>query len=416
MAVINIRSITMGINWEDQSQQGLSEEIKGFMGQAQYLFDKQGAAIRTCRMSMSPLNRFERFSRASSRSIVGWVSDLCQQVGIRWFCVPFSCLGKDDPRELACVAAEVVNRHKNAFVNLIVARDGVISTTGVNEASRLVRLVSRMSNNGFDNFRVGISCNCNPHTPFFPFSYHEGQHGFSLALETVDAFIDIVQRYRHDGVDAIRTVLLDVLTDSLREIDATGQEIEQRTGIRFLGIDASLAPFPNGDSSVARVIELLGIEDFGSNGSLFFTAYLTDVIKAALARSGVRRVGFNGVMYSLLEDDYLALRNKQKNLTLDGLLLYSAVCGCGIDMVPVPGDILEEEIGSLILDVAGLAIALDKPLGVRILPIQAKAANEITNFNYDFLVDTRVMEVRNRGYTRTFFKNDHISYLREKNR
>ena len=69
-------------------------------------------------------------------------------------------------------------------------------------------------------------------------------------------------------------------------------------------------------------------------------------------------MGFNGVMYSVLEDDYLALAVKNKKLSIDSLLLYSTVCGCGIDMVPVPGNIFLEEISSLIIDTAALSIAL----------------------------------------------------------
>ena len=152
-----------------------------------------------------------------------------------------------------------------------------------------------------------------------------------------------------------------------------------------------------------------------SNGSLFITSYLTDIIKTSLAKSGVRYVGFNGVMYSLLEDDYLALRNKQKNFTLDSLMLYSAVCGCGIDMVPVPGDILDEEVSAIIFDIAALAATLNKPLGVRILPVIGKSSNELTNFNYDFLVDTRIMPVRNRVFSSVFKSSDRFIYLKKGN-
>ena len=63
-----------------------------------------------------------------------------------------------------------------------------------------------------------------------------------------------------------------------------------------------------------------------------------------------------------------ALAVKNKKLSIDSLLLYSTVCGCGIDMVPVPGNIFLEEISSLIIDMLlTLSIALKKPLGARIL-------------------------------------------------
>ena len=53
-------------------------------------------------------------------------------------------------------------------------------------------------------------------------------------------------------------------------------------------------------------------------------------------------------------------------------MAFSVMCGCGIDMVPVPGDISAEEIASIMLDIAAVAIRLNKPLGVRLLPIPGK--------------------------------------------
>ena len=208
---------------------------------------------------------------------------------------------------------------------------------------------------------------------FFPFSYHNGEgDSFSIALETVDLFIDVIERHINDGIEIVRDELVDLLSKELLQVNELAVKIENQTGLHFKGIDASLAPFPNGKSSVGRILELLGVDDFGSSNTLFFTSFLTNIIKNALGRSGVRHVGFNGVMYSLLEDDCLALRAKQKNFSLDSLILYSSLCGCGVDMVPVPGDILQEEISGMIMDIAGMAITLKKPLGLRILPVPAR--------------------------------------------
>lgn len=411
---MNIRSITLGINWENQSQKDLAEDVGQFMTLSRKAFSDEGIDVRTCRLSMSPITEYSQFSNSSARSIVGWVADLCEKVGVRWFCVPFSLVNHNNPIEPARIATEIINRYSNAFVNLIVARDGVLNREGAKEAAKMIRSVSKLSNNGFDNFRVGVSCNCKPFTPYFPFAYHEGENGFSLALEIVDQFIEISENHASEGLEKIREHILCYLTQKLTEVNIVGVEIEKKTGFRYLGADASLAPFPNGKTSVARLVEALGVEDFGSNGSLFITAYLTDVIKTAIARSGARNVGFNGVMYSVLEDDFLALRNRQKNYTMDSLILYSALCGCGIDMVPVPGDVLDEEITSIICDVSALSATLNKPLGVRVLPILGKVANELTDFNHDFLIDTRVMKIRNRALaSQSQADSGQFTYLRD---
>jgi uncharacterized protein (UPF0210 family) len=413
---INIRSVTVGVSWKNQDKQYVTKKIASFMKLSKRVFKESDIEIRTTRLTMPPLNQHKDISKASARSIVGWVSDLCHEVGIRWFCVPFDYTNDNSNDVTTVIATDIATYYPNAFINLIVARDGKINIRSTVAASKMIQKVSRLSNNGFDNFRIGVSCNCKPHTPFFPFSYHEGENdGFSIALEIVDMFIDVIQTHLKHGIEVVRDELVDLMSKELFQINELALRIENETGLDFKGIDASLAPFPNGESSVGKILELLGVDDFGSSSTLFFTSFLTNIIKNSLGKSGVRQVGFNGVMYSLLEDDCLALRAKQKNFSLESLTLYSSLCGCGVDMVPVPGDILQEEISGMIMDVAGMAVTLKKPLGFRILPIPAKEANELTNFNYDFLVDTRIMETKNRGSTPARIDNSIFTYLDEYN-
>lgn len=411
--LVNIRSITLGINTEDRQNNNIVESISSFMIDSKKIFNDGGVDVRTTRMTMSPLNSHRNITRASARSTVGWISDLCTQVGIRWFCVPFDLSVPNIDSKTLLIANDVVTRFSNAFINLIVARDNVINHKGVSDAAKFIRTTSLLSNNGFDNFRVGVSCNCKPHTPFFPFSYHSGDDGFSIALETVDLFLDVIERKIGKGIDSVREELVELLSYELLRIEKLAKKIERETGLRYLGLDASLAPFPNGDSSVAKVIEMLGVEDFGSSSTLFFTSFLTNIIKNTIGSTKILNAGFNGVMFSLLEDDILALRAKQRNFNLDSLILYSSVCGCGVDMVPVPGDILVEEIAAITMDVAGLSLTLNKPLGLRVLPIPNKNKNEITNFNHDFLVDTRIMQIRDRSFTPEAFNQPEFNYLAE---
>ena len=133
---------------------------------------------------------------------------------------------------------------------------------------------------------------------------------------------------------------------------------------------------------------MLGVKP-GYNGTLFMTYYLTDILKS-ISRY-IKTVGFNGVIYSLLEDRHMA---KNNNYTIDSLISYASVCGCGVDMIPVPGDISKSEITSIILDINALSTKLNKPLGVRILPIPHKKAGEFTNFKHSFMVNTKIREIK----------------------
>ena len=99
-------------------------------------------------------------------------------------------------------------------------------------------------------------------------------------------------------------------------------------------------------------------------------------------------------MFSPLEDDWLARQSGGDVLSIESLLLFSTVCGCGIDMVPLSGDIFCESLSSLISDVITLSDKLVKPLGIRVLPIPGKFPNDKTAFNHEFLSDMKILKVQ----------------------
>jgi len=96
-------------------------------------------------------------------------------------------------------------------------------------------------------------------------------------------------------------------------------------------------------------------------------------------------------MLPVLEDSRLAKRAAEGSLTLKDLLLYSAVCGCGLDTVPLPGDASAEQITGVLLDVGALALRLNKPLVARLMPIPGKAAGDPTGFDFEFFANSRVL-------------------------
>ena len=392
-----IRAITIGINAPTNKSQDLEKSLKLFIKEQDELMHKSNIQLRTSRITLSPLNLTHPINSASIQSMANWVTKISNNLGIRWFCMPFNFVDNDFEPTMVNPIANLIKKFPNSFVNLIVADNKKININSVNSSAQLIKNISTNTNNGFDNFRIGVSSNCKPYTPFFPFSYHHDQNGFSLALEVLNLFHNVLEDNQNIKSNKLRTKLVDALSAELSFMHEIGTELDKSTGLKFYGIDSSLAPFPDGSDSVARLMESLGLDSLGSSGTLFFTSFVTNIINSAFEQSQALKVGFNGVMYSVLEDDYLALAIKNKKLSIDSLMLYSTVCGCGIDMVPVPGNIFLEEISSLIIDTAALSIALQKPLGTRILPIPGKNANELTDFNYDFLVDTRVMEIKNQA-------------------
>ena len=87
----------------------------------------------------------------------------------------------------------------------------------------------------------------------------------------------------------------------------------------------------------------------------------------------------------------LAARAREKRFDLTDLLLYSSICGTGLDVVPVPGDCTVEILAKIIGDVAAMATKLRKPLAARLLPIPGKSAGEITTFDNPHLTDSAMI-------------------------
>ena len=67
-------------------------------------------------------------------------------------------------------------------------------------------------------------------------------------------------------------------------------------------------------------------------------------------------------------------------------------------MVPIPGNTLKEEIQSIILDISSISLKLKKQLGVRLLPIPNKVENEFTEFDMDFISNTRILNIKNSSF------------------
>jgi uncharacterized protein (UPF0210 family) len=61
-----------------------------------------------------------------------------------------------------------------------------------------------------------------------------------------------------------------------------------------------------------------------------------------------------------------------------------------LDTVPLPGDVAPEEIARLLLDVATMALRLNKPLSARLFPVPGKRGGEHTTFTSQYLTNTRI--------------------------
>ncbi len=205
-----------------------------------------------------------------------------------------------------------------------------------------------------------------------------------MALEAADIVAAVAQPDRE--LSDFRTALVEEFERQVLPLQQLAQRLEGQ-GFVFRGLDISPAPGPG--TSIAYAIERCGLGRFGEPGTLAVAAQIT----AALKETRLHTCGYCGLMLPVLEDVGLAERNDQGLLRLSTLLSYSAVCGTGLDTIPVAGDVSIEKLTALLVDVAALGRKLGKPLSARLLPIPGKHAGDKTNFDFAYFVNTRVMDI-----------------------
>ena len=123
-----------------------------------------------------------------------------------------------------------------------------------------------------------------------------------------------------------------------QKIVALAETLAQAEGIKFVGIDVS--PAPMGDESIAYAMEQQLPGYFGERGTLTVAAGLTRTLRSL----DLPLCGYSGLMLPVLEDVGLGARSAAGYFNLDSLLLYSTVCGTGLDTIPIPGDASTSQI------------------------------------------------------------------------
>lgn len=224
-----------------------------------------------------------------------------------------------------------------------------------------------------------------PGAPFFPAAYHDGgEDRFALAIEAAGLAVTAFQ-YARDPRDA-RERLTDEIQAVVGQILPVAEHLAIERGIEFGGLDFSMAPYPGNATSLAGAMESLGVP-VGGAGVLAAASLVMNAIEAA----DFPRTGFSGLMLPVFEDSVLGARVAEGALALNDLLLYSAVCGTGLDCIPLPGDVDSRVLTGILLDVASLALRLDKPLTARLMPMPGKAAGDPVAFDFEYFAPTRVM-------------------------
>ncbi|WP_457557819.1 DUF711 family protein [Candidatus Harpocratesius sp.] len=244
----------------------------------------------------------------------------------------------------------------------------------------------------FQNVQFATTFNVPPNTPFFPSAYHTGSKPkLSIALEAADELISIFdgKNVCNNSLQQIKTEIQKRFCQIYDEITEIAIPFCEKNHIEFVGIDFSPAPYPSKSKSIGNALEQLGFCEFGSVGSVFSVGFITQ----ALQTVNRPKIGFSGFMQPLLEDYIIAQRNSEGKIDLSKFLLYSTMCGLGLDCVPIPGDLPREAVKLLLMDLGMISIRLNKPLTARLMPIPNKKAGEYTKFSFEYFTDSKICSI-----------------------
>ncbi|MBN1178694.1 MAG: DUF711 family protein [Anaerolineae bacterium] len=403
---MNIRSVTLGTSLSDPLDHSDFGRIEAFQEAARARFEAAGLPVQTVRLATQPFPEILRDARAAA-PFAQALEATCQAHGVDYCSIGTVDATRPDA-DLSYVDAipDVIRQTEMAFASVLVAAPGSgINLAAIDRAAQAIADIARTTPEGFGNLRLAVLANCDAGTPFFPAAFHRGpQAAFSIATDAADLAVTAFE-----GVATLaeaRVALREAVEQAAVTMTRVAATLENTFGIRFGGIDFSPAPFPETARSIGRAIEALGVDAFGSSGTLFAVAFITQVLREAR----FPHCGFSGVMLPVLEDTTLAQRSRDRLFTLDSLLLYSAVCGTGLDTIPLPGDTSADELAAILLDVATLAVVADKPLTARLMPIPGKAAGDVTAFDFPYFANAQILDVRGRGGRRIFSQNTFVDF------
>ena len=289
------------------------------------------------------------------------------------------------------VIPPVIAATRNVFLSgMMTIPGGGISLPATRLCAEVIDRIAGIEPDGFANLRFAALANVPPGSPFFPAAYFDPERmgagiAFALAAEAADLAVEAFSGA--SSLEQARQALVMAVENHAAELAEVAAGLAKRFELSFGGIDFTLAPFPQESLSIGTAMERLGLPAVGWHGSLAAAAILTDT----LDRAEFRRAGFCGLFMPVLEDSILAMRAAQGTLTVKDLLLYSAVCGTGLDTLPLPGDTTAGQIYPVLLDLAALSQRLDKPLTARLLPVPGKHAGDVIGFDFPFFANSRIL-------------------------
>jgi uncharacterized protein (UPF0210 family) len=380
---VRIRTITAGVAMDRVADRAAVERALGLLARAHKRFEAEGYEVQTTRVTMPPvIAGLDPKARAAAMPAITDIDALITSKGAVCSLGPVVTADEADD-ELAPWSSELVKATKSTSFSVVVASPaGGVHAHGARIAADVMHAVADAVPNGKGSFRFAAAANIPAGTPFFPVGWHDGPSSLAIGCESAD-LVRIAFSEASDVEDGRRR-LAARMTAELRAIEKIAAGIAQAEHVTYRGIDPS--PAPLGARSIGAALEALSHVPFGDAGTLRACAVVTEVLKGL----PIRQCGYAGLMLPVLEDSVLAKRAIEGRYGLRDILLFSSVCGTGLDVVPIPGDTSIETLTNIVLDVAAQSVKLKKPLSARLYLIPGAKPGDPVHTGDPLLADAVV--------------------------
>ncbi|MGA7553606.1 MAG: DUF711 family protein [Candidatus Acidiferrales bacterium] len=378
-----VRAITAFVRLDRATYQAQIQDALEFLHTAKAAFEKSGYEVETLRITTQPFPEYTR--GLSDDQVLAFFRDydaLAVKEGFDAAIGPAMSKDSDGPHE-AELLGKVIAQTKTLEASISIAGEDGIHWRSIHAAAGVIKYLEANTPHSQGNFNFTAAAWVPSGTPFYPASYYTGEgQQFAIGLESANVVSEVLASTKSPSEAEER--LKNTLGAHAANIEKTAMEIGAASAWRYGGID--LSPAPMKDVSIGRPIENFLGASVGSSGTLSTAALITRSLKAI----PVKQAGYSGLMLSILEDTVLAQRWSEGRLSIDAMLAYSAVCGTGLDTIPMPGDVTQKQLEAILGDVASLSVKWHKPLSARLQPVAGKKPGEMTEFDDPYLVNAKI--------------------------
>ncbi|MEJ5201293.1 MAG: DUF711 family protein, partial [Anaerolineales bacterium] len=291
---MKIRSITCFYDPKASAFSQIMAQFSALIIAARQSFQDAGFEVQTTRLTTTPFPIFLPIE--SPETLFKEVSSLEKRAEEHGF--SYLSLGPALPESPSSYALipDLLQATRNVFLSAVVGdvQQG-ISLPSVHACGEIIARNAHISADGFANLRFSALANVPAYVPFFPASYHEGDTpAFALAMECADVAVQVFSNA--NSIAEGQRSMLEILETAGHTLTTIARWLSNRFRVRFLGIDFSLAPFPEDWCSIGAALEKMGVPRVGLAGSLAAAAILTDTLE----RGKWLKTGFNGLFLPVL--------------------------------------------------------------------------------------------------------------------